>query len=309
MSVIERGARRRGVRRRVAIATLAAGLALSSCSTPGVTVKDVSHDCPTAGTVSGENPWSPGAGWSQVFFDDFDRCSLGDRWSAYSGRPGGNPYSKWDPSMVTVSDGMLHLYGEKRGKTWVTGGVSNYPITQLYGRWEVRMRAHPSADLSYHALLWPKNEQWPPEIDFAESVASKRDSIAAFLHWKNKDGENTKASAWTKDDFTQWHTIGVQWAPGVVKYLLDGKVWAEARGTRAVPTTPMWLALQVEAGACERRTDWGMSPCAASEPRPARTSVDIDWVIVYRPTTDLYKDQNDVARRQPTPGATQIKVE
>ena len=284
---------------------LAATVGVTSCSTPGAEGSPPEPDCVTAGTVSGQSPWSPGSGWRQIFFDNFDRCSLGDQWGTYEGQPGGNPVGRWDPAMVSLSDGMLHLTGKQSGGDWVSGGVSNFPVTQLYGRWEVRMRAQPSADLSYHMLLWPKDEEWPPEIDFAESVSSDRSSTEAWIHWKDADGQNAKTNARIDGDFTQWHTVGVEWLPGIVRYLLNGKVWAEVRSDTMVSKTPMWLALQVEAGACERREDWGMSPCAASEPRPDSSVVEVDWVVVYRPNGDVYQ-QRDADRYRPAPDAIQL---
>lgn len=246
--------------------------------------------------------------WKREFVDTFDRCDLGDRWSTYSGSPGGNPVGRWDASMVRVHDGVLRLLGEKTTSGWVTGGVSNYPVTQTYGRWEVRMRATDSADLSYHMLLWPKDEQWPPEIDFAESIASRRDQMSAFVHWvdaRNRDGDNKKAYAEVSGDFGDWHTVGVEWLPGLIRYLLDGRVWAEVRDPVMVPSVPMWLGMQVEAGACERRADWGMATCSPDEPRPTRGQVEIDWVAVYSPIDDVAAFTR-AGYLTPTPGAAQL---
>ncbi|QNG21185.1 glycoside hydrolase family 16 protein [Rhodococcus triatomae] len=224
-------------------------------------------------------------GWRQIFVDEFDRCELGGTWSTYSGNPGGNPHSLWDGSMVETGDGTLALRARRdEAGDWITGGVSNYPVTQLYGRWEIRMRADHSDDISYHMLLWPQNEQWPPEIDFAESVSGDRSEMDAFLHWVGADGENDKASAAVNGDFSDWHTVGVEWLPGLVRYLLDGRVWAEVRSAHMVPTVPMWLGMQAEAGACERRLDWGLTPCDEDpQDRPDTATVEIDWVTVYAP--------------------------
>ncbi|MFT3662311.1 MAG: glycoside hydrolase family 16 protein [Gordonia sp. (in: high G+C Gram-positive bacteria)] len=284
---------------------LVGSLAVNSCSTPDSTAGATKKNCPTAEVVSGQSPWSPGSGWRQIFFDDFDRCELGKNWSTYDGKPGGNPVGRWDPANAIVSGGMLKLVGENTADGWRTGGVSNFPVTQLYGRWEIRMRAQPSADLSYHMLLWPKNEQWPPEIDFAESVSADRRSTEAWIHWKDAQGQNAKTNTAVRGDFTKWHTIGVEWLPGIVRYLLDGRVWAEARSDRMVSKTPMWMALQTEAGACERRLDWGMAPCAKNEPRPKKAAVEIDWVVVYRPNGDVYQQRSEDGYG-PRPGAVQL---
>lgn len=293
----------------LATALVVAVSAVPACSSPEGPSNAQPAKCTTAGVVSGEKPWSTGPGWSRVFFDDFDRCELGNDWSAYSGKPGGNPIGEWSPSMVSVQDGVLRLSAEKTAAGWRTGGVSNWATTQLFGRWEVRLRAERSADTSYHALLWPKNEQWPPEIDFAESVSPNRDTMSAFLHWRKPSGGNAKAESWTRGTFTDWHTVGVEWLPGVVRYYLDGRVWAEARSWNAVPNTPMWMAIQSEAGSCERRVDWGMPPCGPGDPRPTKSAVEVDWVVVYKPATDIYQNVSKDKLVAPTPGAQQLDVD
>jgi len=248
-------------------------------------------------------------GWILRFTDDFNRCELGENWSTYTGQPGGNPNSRWDDSMVALEDGVLDLKAQQRSDGWVTGGVSNYPVTQLYGRWLVRMRADPSADISYHMLLWPQNETWPPEIDFAESVSGDRSEMSAFLHWVDASGENAKTNAEIGGDFSQWHTVGVEWGPGIIRYLLDGKVWAQADSETMVPDIPMWLALQAEAGACERRIDWGMTPCTGvGDLHPDELSVEIDWVAVYEadmPTLETMYEQGEFDREPTTAELTE----
>ena len=246
-------------------------------------------------------------GWILRFTDDFNRCELGENWSTYTGEPGGNPNSRWDDSMVELGGGVLDLKASQQADGWITGGVSNFPVTQLYGRWLVRMRADPSADISYHMLLWPQNETWPPEIDFAESVSGDRSEMSAFLHWVDATGQNAKTNAEIGGDFSQWHTVGVEWGPGIIRYLLDGKVWAEARSDTMVPDTPMWLALQAEAGACERRIDWGMTPCTGvGELHPDELSVEIDWVAVYEADMPILAEMNERGEFAPAPDAIEL---
>ena len=178
------------VRRRIRptiVAALAAGLMLTSCGDSGGSDSAADKlDCEHRATISGvAPPHAIDETWQSVFVDDFNRCELGENWSAYDGRPGGAKYGKWHPSMVSIDNGALRLHSRRDGDDWKIGGVSNWPVTQKYGRWEVRYKVQPNADISYHFLLWPQNEKWPPEIDFAEDASSQRDGIAAFLHWKD----------------------------------------------------------------------------------------------------------------------------
>lgn len=281
--------RRRGARLAATISATVTVALVASCSSTVATdgaLPSRGNPCVPQDPPSGVRvPAGDLRGWKQVFVDEFDRCTLGPKWSTYSGNPGGNPHSLWDGAMVDIDGGRLNLLAEKDGNdNWYTGGVSNYPVTQLYGRWEIRMRADRSEDISYHMLLWPKDEKWPPEIDFAESVSGDRTEMDAFIHWVDDSGENAKANAAGFGDFSEWHTVGVEWLPGLVRYLRDGQVWAEIRTPHMVPEVPMWLGMQAEAGACERRIEWGMTPCRSQpDNRETGTTIEIDWVAVYEP--------------------------
>ncbi|KUF06071.1 glycoside hydrolase family 16 protein [Leucobacter sp. G161] len=186
--------------------------------------------------------------WSTVFFDDFDRNSLGADWSAYTGRPSSDPRTWWDPTMVWLSNGSLVLAGApSTGHTnlWRTGAVSNWKAAQTYGKWEVRLRTHASQVLSYHFLLWPQAESWPPEIDIAEGYSRERTNSQSFLHWVDESGTRRQTSFSVNGNFSEWNTVAVEWTPNAVRFFLNGQAYGEATGL-AVPHEPMFLALQTE---------------------------------------------------------------
>jgi beta-glucanase (GH16 family) len=224
--------------------------------------------------------------WELLFSDDFDRDDIGDDWGVYSGSPGGDPYSQWDPGQVRVADGLLTLHGSQDDDgQWLTGGVSNWPVSQTYGKWEVRFRADPSDEITFHFLLWPKSDEWPPEIDFLEDFGGDRTEVSSFLHYRESDGDrNRKQWQLSGTDFSQWHTAGVEWMPGSVKFLVDGEVWAETSDQQAgiVPDEPMWLGLQAQSGGCQRKIDYGYPDCPVIGV-PDTADVQIDWVAVYAP--------------------------
>jgi hypothetical protein len=131
------------------------------------------------------------------------------------------------------------------------------------------MRARVSAgDSRAVALLWP-SVGWPPEIDFmemgGESTQGSRQLNTMTMHY-GRPSENFQVHSSETGDFTQWHTIGVQWAPGVIRYLLDGQV-TKTVSSPNVPNQSMWFGVQT-------------SPERSSAPTKA-VNFDIDWVREY----------------------------
>ena len=218
-------------------------------------------------------------GWKRVFADDFSGSSLDQRsWGPYSGQPGGDPGGWWDPSHVVVRDGMLELrtYRDPAfGNRWVSGGVSSAPaLRQTYGKYLVRFRIDRGNGISGIALLWPSDDGWPPEIDFIEDGGGNRAHTTATLHYGSSDSQIQRE---LPADFTQWHTVGVEWTAGRLDYTIDGTVWASVTGSR-VPDRPMEMDVQTQAGTC------GVveNPCPDAS-TPAHVNMQVDWVVAYRP--------------------------
>lgn len=232
-------------------------------------------------SISGESmPVGDLPGWRQIFTDDFNNSKLGDNWGAYSGTPGGDPNSHWEQSHVAVTDSQLVLEGYQEDGQWVTGGVSNWPVTQTYGKWELRVRADASVNTTFHFLLWPQADQWPPEIDFLENFGGSRTGASGFLHYVDSSASNGrgKTERTVTADFTQWQTVGVEWLPGKVTYTLNGAPWGTVTGDN-VPDQPMWMGLQAQASGCVA-ADQASNPSCADD-GVTRADVQIDWVSIY----------------------------
>ena len=217
--------------------------------------------------------------WERVFVDHFDRAKVGPRWSRYHGQPGGNPGGWWEPTHAVVRRGALELqaYRDPRyGNRWVSAGVTNSAVLkQKYGKYLVRFRMEGGHGVAGAVLLWPVADHWPPEIDFAEhgGRGQRRDSMAATLHYGAADHRIRRE---VKADFRRWHTMGVEWTPRRLVYLIDGRRWGTVR-SRHVPSEPMELAIQTEAGTCGDR--WRPCPDAST---PERVTMYVDWVAAYR---------------------------
>ena len=230
-------------------------------------------------------------GWTPVFADDFTGASLNtSAWGTYNGQPGGDPGGCWDPSHVLVSGGMLHLetFQDVAAKTrqgcsssWVSGGVSSArAFSQTYGKYLVRMRAGVGHGVSAIALLWPSTSGvWPPEVDFYEDGNGARTDMSATLHCGSNGNDSCQVQKSITVDFSQWHTLGVEWSPGVLNYTIDGQVWATVTNADgAVPTIPMEFDLQAQAGTCGVQ----FAPCPDST-TPSMVDYQIDWVAAYKP--------------------------
>lgn len=222
-------------------------------------------------------------GWRLVFGDDFTGDALDEHdWGAYAGQPAGDPGGWWDPSHVVVAGGaaLLRTYRDPAfGGRWVSGGMSNAPaLKQTYGRYEVRFRVDAGFGVSPIVLLFPSGSHWPPEIDFAEDGGRRadRDHMTAVLHYGTAS-DHHQTQARVDADFTDWHTMGVEWTPGQLVYTIDGRPWARMTGD-AVPAEPMELDLQTQAGT--PGDPWTPAPNAET---PPEVDLQVDWVVAYAP--------------------------
>jgi beta-glucanase (GH16 family) len=226
----------------------------------------------TVGIVRNRESGGP-AGFTQVFSDDFSGSALDSaKWKVYDGHPDNEPYTQWRPSNVWVDGGTLSLGAGLQNGTWVAGGLANTAVAQTYGKWEVRFRIDKSDEVGYAILLWPEDEQWPPEIDFAENTGGDRSSTTATVHYGSN---NSMIEREVSGDFTQWHTVGVTWEPGKVSYTLDGQPWG-GTVTEGVPDQPMSLAIQLHGASCERYP--GTCPKVGT---PDYTRLQVDWVKIW----------------------------
>lgn len=86
---------------------------------------------------------------------------------------------------------------------------SRYIIIQ--GRAEVEARFPQSNQgLIGYILLWPADQSWPPEIDFAETTGSNANYITFTQHWGPNDNTNEYDYNPPGFDITQWHIYAVE---------------------------------------------------------------------------------------------------
>lgn len=265
---------------------------------------------PTDSTPSGQSmPSGSLSGWKQVFSDNFttdvplggfsgcswntglanSNCtglpsSVASKWWAYpdgwSDTSGNGQYA---PSKVlSIHNGEMDFDLHSAGGTpLVAAPEPKIPGTtnaggMKYGAYVVRFKASEAAGYKTAWLLWPTaydggSVSWPSqgEVDFPEG--NLNGNINGFLHWEGSGGSDQVSQSSTSDGYTSWHTAVIEWEPGQLRFILDGKLISSTN--QHVPDNPMRWVLQTETS-----TD-GMAPSATTT-----AHVLVDWVSVYSPT-------------------------
>jgi hypothetical protein len=173
--------------------------------------------------------------------DDFGDPGSLNAWKLYDS-VGHDGNGRRTPDAMSVADGALTITGDPSGNS---GGMAWQP-GQLYGRWEICVKAAPAAE-TYHAvaLLWPDAEDWPTggEVDFMEISDPTRQSVDGFLHF---GPHNDQETGHIQLDAAQWHSWAVEWTPDRISMYVDGAPWWETTNAAHIPTRPMHLCLQLD---------------------------------------------------------------
>jgi hypothetical protein len=227
---------------------------------------------PSASQPSGMAPPGPNAiqGYGLAYENNFLGSALPSGWDVFTGEPGGDPGGQFAASHVLVRKGMLQLLTSKDAAynmKWVTGGVCQCGFASTYGAYFVRSRVT-GAGPNEVELLWPADNQWPPEIDFSETGGSLTSS-SSTLHFGVINQIDQRTILINMD---QWHTWGVIWTPNKISYVVDGQIWGTISTPSEISQIPMTLDL-------EQR-----SLCSVGSQCPTHSVLmDVDWVAEYHP--------------------------
>ena len=221
------------------------------------------------------------SGYYTVVAQDFTGTTVPSGWHPYSGQPGTDTGGWWNPSHVTVGDGLLTLrtyqdpaHAGPNRSTWVEGGIDLWPTGVLRnGEYLVRSRVTSTVGVTQVMILWPNHQNRHEEIDFNESDGTN-ESTATF-HWGNGARRRELQATARGVNLTQWHTWGVIVTPRMITYTLDGTPWATMRQHAHVNYD---LALQQQVWPCGTHDE--ACPSAAT---PHEVDMQIDWAVVYAP--------------------------
>jgi hypothetical protein len=240
---------------------------------------------PGGADPSGLGPLGTLSGFTAKYVQEFNGDSIPPGWDAYSGVPGGESaqVAQWVPSMCSVSGGEAHFMASGIDSC----GLQFYGAPQEYGAWFARLKGDDEPSGMFFSdifLLWPANNQWPPEIDIYEDNGENRSSTDASMYntvgstcgssptaqclrpYEQSNGQ----SGGVANDGTQWHTYGVEWTPSGVTWLIDGQVVFTAPASQVQspaqqPALPMYMDLQSQ------------NLQGAGTPAP-RETMTVDWV-------------------------------
>lgn len=168
----------------------------------------------------------------------------------------------WDPKNTTTSNGMLVMKAEQRictdafGNTYnyATGGMSSGNFNFTYGYAEARIYLPPDSNnkIANFPAFWLNgtiNDKglWPAggEIDIVEGLSDHLNNW--HYHWgtssapQSSGGVPSSSLIPSLSNPSGWHTYGVDWSQGSIKFYYDGVL--AATHTSGVVSTPMYIAL------------------------------------------------------------------
>ncbi|RBQ09973.1 RICIN domain-containing protein [Pedobacter miscanthi] len=227
------------------LTVLAFSLGLYSCQKKVAEQEVKKEELTLKGKSVATTPPAPaGTTWQLVESDDFNSLDL-NRWG-HGGTPWGSESHDGSCNLQTasnsfVSGGALVVQAKKGPFTGPSG--KSYPYSgdyvwtktrRTYGYLEIRAQ-YPDARGVWPAF-WMLGDGWPPEIDIAEFRGTPKNYMTHAYY------DGSWSSTTTSGNFTGWHTYGLLWQPGSLKFYIDDVLKATVTKS-SVPSVPMYVIL------------------------------------------------------------------
>lgn len=197
-------------------------------------------NCGMGNVASAKSPrkFSPEKnGYRLVWEDNFDGSKLDpNKWECRG--TGARRVGYNDPSMVKVSEGMLHLMYDIREDSIMAGAVGTEGhFSGCYGYYECRAKLQNS--VGPWAAFWMQSPlisqgadpgKFGTEIDIFEYFKELGDNVLTHcLHWAY--GPNMQSTdqmvSHVKGLAKGFHTFGLEWTPEKYSFYIDGKKYHE----------------------------------------------------------------------------------
>ena len=240
----------------------------------------------------------PSGTWNLKLNDNFDGTTLNtSNWSTGWLGSGITPPVQnqetacYDPKQVVVGGGFLKLKAERRDincskgtnpHPYASGAIDSHGKREYsYGYFEANMKLDANGSTIYNWPAWwlDGTGDWPStgELDIMEGLGG-----TAKANWHGpQDGGGGKGfgtytpGAWNGNqpiDWSQYHTIAAEWAPGIVTSYFDGKKVGSYSSSSNITSAVQFLILGMQ-----------MSPQGEyGGPVKAPTEMSIDWVRVWQ---------------------------
>jgi len=244
--------------------------------------------------------------WNLVWEDDFIGTSLNnEKWGYQIGGDGwGNNELQYytNGENTEVSNGSLKIIAkEDAANAYPNNAYTSSRIkSQFKGDWRYgKMEA--SIKLPFGQGIWPAfwmmpSESiyggWPTsgEIDIMEYLGHETNKTYGTCHfgnaWNDKGSSGTSTTLASGNFTSSFHTFGIEWEPGEIRWYLDGNLFHTAKETDSDFNNYNWpfdqqfhFILNIAVGG-----SWPGSPNASTT---FPQTMEVDWVRVYQQMVDL----------------------
>ncbi len=251
--------------------------------------------------------------WRCVLSDEFDGARLDlTRWSVVttaetdfsSGIPPTYACYVYDPRVVSVAGGYLHLSVVELDDEVQCGGAAIQPteylggavstrhrLAQTYGRYEIRARFPTDGDegLQSSLILTPDDHAYglsSGEMDIAEYFTTWPERVIPHVRYEHPGDDPTETSdTCTVEQPDQFHRYALEWTPKLIEVFVDGRrclstTWSKGTALkRPAPFDQPFVLTMFQA--------WGASSAAPDDDDlpdiPATMQVDYVHVWGIRP--------------------------
>ena len=191
--------------------------------------------------------------WQLVWSDEFNGDKVDtSKWDFNTGfMDVNNEKQVYTRENATVSNGTLKITAKKED-TQIGDNTYHYTSSRMvtkgkyaqkYGKIEVRAKLPLGRSLWPAIWMLPENEEytgWPTsgEIDIMEAKGSVDNKVWGTLHYGDKRPNNLQSG----DSYTfpegekidDFHTYGIEWQPGEIRWYIDGKLYQTQNNWNAV---------------------------------------------------------------------------
>jgi beta-glucanase (GH16 family) len=210
-------------------------------------------------SARGAEPAADPPGWKLVWSDEFEGAEVdAKKWDFERGTGFYGGDHQWlagwgnnelefytgRPENVFLRGGVLHLRAVKedyKGAAYTSARLMTRKkdkgplFNKRYGKFEFRAKLPLGKGVWPAVWMLPQEEAYGPwaasgEIDILEARGQEPAKVLGTLHY----GSRWPSNAFTSREYVMpekgtiaaWHVYGLEWEPGVMRWLVDGKVYA-----------------------------------------------------------------------------------